>query len=386
MTGGNRMKSIIVKLIVLASFVLSFVACNDTMGDTDTRLSDVKNLIEPVSGRSVVLEPSASAELYFEWDYVAVKEGGTAVYQIAFDKSDGDFSSPVYVLYADNNGLKNSVSVSHKQLNTIAGMAGIAPSETGVIKWAVFSSKGLKAIKSGQENTLSVTRLAGFEDIPVDVFVTGEASEGGTDLSRAHKMKAVANGEFEVYTKLTAGKPFYFTDATSGSPREFYMSDGLIKENGTSTVSTDGIYRITLDFNIGACTYTLVTKITFYFCPDGASLFEIPYEGYGVFSAKGQTVTFKQESWGRDERYKFRMFIKENGGAGEEKEVEWGTLNSTDSRPNATSPESYYYLKLIDAITQWDNKWKLMADFDGVPADYTVYLNADGPYTHTISK
>jgi len=36
--------------------------------------------------------------------------------------------------------------------------------------------------------------------------------------------------------------------------------------------------------------------------------------------------------------------------------------------------------------TQWDNKWKLMSDFDGVPADYTVYLQADKPYTHSISK
>ncbi|MDR0572579.1 MAG: SusE domain-containing protein [Tannerella sp.] len=386
MIGDSRMKSTGIRLTIIAFFVLSFVACNDNMGETDTRLSDVKTLIEPLSGRSIALETSASAEIYFEWDYADVNEGGVAVYQIAFDKVDGDFSVPFYRMSSDNNGFNNNVKITHKQMNKIAGMAGIKASDTGTFKWTVFSSKGTKAVKSGQENTITITRLAGFEDLPIDVYVTGEGSEGGTDLSKAHKMKAVAGGDFEVYTKLAGGEPFYFTDGITGSPRRFYTSEGLVKENGTSTVSTDGIYRITLDFNTGACTYALVTRIMFYFCPDNALLFELPYEGYGIFMAKGRTVTFKQESWGRDERYKFRMFMKENGGVGEEKEYEWGTQNSTDSRPTSTSPESYYYLRLINATSQWNDKWKLMADFDGVAANYTVYLQADGPYTHSITK
>lgn len=373
-------------IFFMAVCMLSLAACGDNMGETDRRLSDVKALVEPVAGKSVVLEPAASAEIYFEWDYAGVKEGGTAVYRIAFDRTEGDFSSPIYVMSSDNNGFNNSVKITHKQMNRIAGMAGIKASETGTLKWTVFSSKGTNAVRSAQENALTVTRLAGFEDLPIDVYVTGEASEGGTDLSKAHRMKAVAGGEFEVYTKLAGGRPFRFTDGIAGSPREFYTSDGLIKENGTSTVPADGIYRVTLDFNTGASTYTLVTRIMFYFCPDNAQLFELPYEGYGIFRARNQTVTFKQESWGRDERYKFRMFVKENAGAGEEKEWEWATLNSTDSRPVPTSPESYYYLRLLNTTSQWDNKWKLMADFDGVPADYTIYLQADAPYTHSITK
>jgi hypothetical protein len=370
----------------MAALVCSLAACGNNMGETDARLADVKTLVEPAAGRSIILEPAASAEIYFEWDYANVNDGGTAVYQIAFDRADGDFSAPVFVMSSDNNGFSNSAKVTHKQMNRIAGMAGIKASDTGTLKWTVFSSKGTKAVKSAQENALSITRLAGFEDLPIDVYVTGEASEGGADLSKAHKMKAVAGGDFEVYTRLAGGKPFYFTDGIAGSPREFYTSDGLVKENGTSTVAADGIYRITLDFNTGACTYALVTRIMFYFSPDGERLFELPYEGNGIFRARSQTVTFKQESWGRDERYKFRMFMKDNAGAGEEKEYEWATLNSTDSRPVPTSPESYYYLRLLNTTSQWDDKWKLMADFDGVPADYTIYLQADAPYTHSISK
>lgn len=380
------MKTIWIKLACVISLALAFSSCNESMGDTDSRLADVKSLIEPTNGKSVVLEASASASVYFEWDYANFDEGGTSVYQIAFDKVDGDFSNPVYMIVSDNNGLYNHVSVSHKIMNKIAGLAGFGPSETGTLKWTVFSSKGTTAVKAGQENTISVTRLAGFADVPVDVYVTGEASEGGTDLSKAHKMKAIAGGEFEVYTKLTAGKPFSFVDKTTGTPKVYYTANGLVKEDGTSTVATDGVYRVTLDFNTGASTYTLVTRIGFYFCPTGSILFDLPYVGYGVFKATRQTVTFHQESWGRDERYKFRMFVKENGGTGEEKELEWATLNQTDSRPTASSPDSYYYLQLLTNLSQWDNKWKLMGDFDGVPADYTLYLTADQPYTHTITK
>jgi hypothetical protein len=380
------MNKIGVNISIIVTLVsLIFVSCNDSMGDPDARLSEVKTLIEPADGKTIALEPSASASVYFEWDYVKAEESGTAIYQIAFDTQDGDFSNPVYVMYSDNNGYCNHVSLTHKLLNKIAGMAGIMPSETGTLKWTVFSIKGTKMMKADQSNTLTVTRLAGFADLPVDVYITGEASEGGTDLAKAQKMKVVSNGTFEVYTKVLENKPFYFTDGITGTPRQFYTSNGLVKENGTTTLSIGGVYRIILDFNTGAATYTLVEKIGFFFCPSNAVLFELPYIGNGVFKATKQTVTFKQESWGRDERYKFRMFVRENGGQGELKELEWGTLNQTDSRPTATSPESYYYMQLVTP-TRWDNKWKLMGDFDGVPADYTVYLQAEKPYTHSISK
>lgn len=380
------MNKICINLSIIATLLsMIFVSCNDSMGDPDTRLSEVKTLIEPADGKAIVLEPSASASVYFEWDYVKAEESGTAIYQIAFDKQDGDFSSPVYVMYADNNGYYNHVTITHKLLNKIAGMAGIMPSETGTLKWTVFSIKGTKMMKADQSNTLTVTRLAGFADFPVDVYITGEASEGGTDLAKAQKMKVVSNGTFEVYTKVLANKPFYFTDGISGTPRQFYTSNGLVKENGTTTITNDGVYRITLDFNTGAATYTLVEKIGFFFCPSNTILFELPYIGNGIFKATKQTVTFKQESWGRDQRYKFRMFVRENEGQSDSEEWEWGTLNQTDSPPTATSPESYYYMQLVTP-TQWDNKWKLMSDFDGIPADYTVYLQADKPYTHSISK
>jgi hypothetical protein len=375
------------KLIILISLVVS-TACKEEMGKLNSQLSAVQSLVEPADAKSVVLQPAASSSLYFEWQASKVEDSGTALYQIAFDKTTGDFSNPVYVAYSDNNGYQNFVNISHKQMNKIAKMVGIGPSATGTFKWTIFSSKGLQSVKAAKENAITITRLAGFDDvdIPVDLYVTGEGSEGGTDLSKAQMMKAISTGDFEVYTKLSAGKPFYFVDATKGTPNQFSTDNGLVMKEGTSTVAADGVYCITLDFTTGACTYTLVTRIGFYFSPSGAILFDLPYIGNGVFQAKNQIVTFKQESWGRDQRYKFRMFVKENGGAAAEKELEWATLNQTDSPPNASSPASYYYLVLLTNLSQWDNKWKLMSDFDGNPATYTVYLQAAQPYTHSVAK
>ena len=381
------MKTISNKLIILSSFVLViFTACKEEMGKINSQLSPVQTLVEPANAKTVVLQPSASASLYFEWKPCKVEDSGTALYQIAFDKASGNFSNPVFVANSDNNGYQSFVNITHKQMNKIAGMMGIGPSETGTFKWTVFSTKGLQNMKAAQENTIAITRLAGFDDLPVDVYVTGDGSENGNDLSKAHKMKSLGEGAFEAYTKLTAGKPFYFTDGITGTPRKFYTANGLVKQDGTSTVATNGVYAITLDFTTGACTYTLVTRLGFYFSPSGAILFDLPYAGNGVFQAKNQTVTFSQESWGRDQRYKFRMFVKENGGTGAEKEFEWGTLNQTDSPPSTSSPLSYYYLALLTNLTQWDNKWKLMSDFDGASATYTVYLQANQPYTHSVTK
>ncbi|MCD8193061.1 MAG: SusE domain-containing protein [Tannerellaceae bacterium] len=375
------MKALFIKTTCLFAFALFMVNCSDHMGDTDKRIAPVNKLVEPLDGTHIELESSFNASSYFEWEFANPKEAGTVRYQLAFDKPDGDFSDPLFIMDSDNNGYLNYATVSHKQLNAIAAMAGYSSSATGNIKWAVLASKGLNSEKSTQENTLTITRLAGFDVLPIDVWITGEASEGGTDLSKATKMKSVAVGEFEAYTYLKAGQPFTFIDKKDGSGRSFYNSDGLILEDGTCTVPTDGVYRLVLDFNIGGSTTTLLTRVGFFFCPANEILFDLDYMGNGVYQATDKTVTF-QDGW--DERYKFRVFMKENEGTGNEVEWEFCTLIGTDERPYNESPDSYYYVTLLESTSQWDDKWKLMEKFNGVPATYTLYLQADQPYTHTV--
>lgn len=377
------MKTILLNLSILIAVLFAFTGCSKDEDLKDTRVTAVKTLYEPTDGKSIVLQSSASASLYFEWEPAKAEDSGMVLYEIAFDKEGGDFSNPVYRMASDNTGGYNHATITHKQLNKIAGMAGIESAETGKLIWTVFSSKGINDIIAEESRTLEITRLSGFADVPVDVFVTGEASEGGTDLSKARMMKATANGEFEVYTKLTAGKSYYFTDAKVGTPRKFYVENNLLKEGTTSiTVAKTGVYRINLDFNVGSAVYTEITDFQLFFCPTNSFLFSCDYTENGIFKATSKPIEFKQEGWGRDERYKFKMTTINV--AGETVEEWWGTPN-TDSRPNSSSPASYYYLYPVND-SQWDGKFKFAGEMDMALVDVTAYFNADGEYTHSVVK
>lgn len=377
------MKTILLNLSILIAVLFAFTGCSKDEDLKDTRVTAVKTLYEPTDGKSIVLQSSASASLYFEWEPAKAEDSGMVLYEIAFDKEGGDFSNPVYRMASDNTGGYNHATITHKQLNKIAGMAGIESAETGKLIWTVFSSKGINDIIAEESRTLEITRLSGFADVPVDVFVTGEASEGGTDLSKARMMKATANGEFEVYTKLTAGKSYYFTDAKVGTPRKFYVENNLLKEGTTSiTVAKTGVYRINLDFNVGSAVYTEITDFQLFFCPTNSFLFSCDYTENGIFKATSKPIEFKQEGWGRDERYKFKMTTI--NAAGETVEEWWGTPN-TDSRPNSSSPASYYYLYPVND-SQWDGKFKFAGEMDMALVDVTAYFNADGEYTHSVVK
>jgi hypothetical protein len=409
------MKAIVKISVILISLVLGFASCGDE-NDGDTRLVAVGSLLEPADAKDVVLE--ATGSIYFEWE--PCKDVGMVLYQVGFDKADGDFSNPVYLMYSDNNGGKPSASITYKQINKIAGMAGIPIAQAGTLKWAVFSIKGINSVQSAQVRTINLTRLAGFEEVPVDIFVTGEGSEGGNDLSKAQQMKATAIGEFEVYTKLEAGKGYYFTSAKIEGGRNFYIQDGVLGESGetvtTMTVEKTSVYRINLDFNLGASSYTEVVSFWLYFCPTfekpkigGSELFELPYRGYGIFKAENQPITFFQESWGGDERYKFHMYVVK----GEEKVLEtWGTKNDTDGRPTTpTDPPLYFFMEYIPnrpAVADWDSqwynprddanydagdgdyfqwnkKWKFHGDMDGAIVNVTAFFQL-GDYTHAVEK
>ncbi|RHJ92928.1 SusE domain-containing protein [Parabacteroides bouchesdurhonensis] len=371
------MKVILIKLTIIASFILAFIACNDNGEVRDTGVTAVKTLYEPDNEKAVVLQSSASATLYFEWEPARAEDSGSVLYEVAFDKADGNFSDPVYIATADNNGGTNHATISHKQLNRIAAMAGIESAEQGTLKWTVFSSKGINPVKAEQERTLTLTRLAGFADIPTDLFITGEGTEVGADLANALSMKKISEGEFEIYTKLTEGKPFQFVSAVTGTPTEFSLNGEKIVEGGTSTVSKTGIYKYYLDFNIGSFTMKEVTKVSLYLNWSQMKI-ELPYKALGVWEVTNYEITGLSGNDDSDDRYKFRMESSDG-------ETEWRAINN-DSKP--TGNEAYYYMVEKTDVEQWTNNqvWKnpSTTGWSGKTYDITFSLNAAAPYTHNL--
>lgn len=381
------MKATLNKIWILLSVIFTMSACGtDDMNFKDATVTAVQSLYEPANNKAVKLVSSASASLYFEWEAVRTEDSGAALYEVLFDEEGGDFSNPIYTITSDNNGYTNAATITHKIMNKVAAMAGIEPGSQGSVIWTVASSRGINKVLASESRVLTITSLNGFTDIPDEVFITGDGSETGTTLADAIPFKLTAQGEFEIYTKLESGKTYNFVDRTSGTPRVFYTEDNAVlkeDENGKITASKTAIYRISLDFNVSTITYTEITSLGVFFCPSNTVIWNLDYKGKGIWTGSGK-IEFKQEDWGRDERYKFQMETVSNGSNVTE---QLGTLNGTDSQPTASSDESYYYIKLLQegSVNQWDNKWKFMSTLDGTTPTISVIMQGDKPYTHTIN-
>lgn len=374
------MKTIVSHIFIAFSLILFIAGCKkNEMEYKDPRVSPVDALYAPLENQQLTLSSDQGASLLFQWAPSHAQDGQLVSYEVAFYK-ESNLETPVYRIVSELGGKELYASISHLDINRACSAAGIPTGETGTIYWTVVSWRGLSSATCPQKNKLTVKRLEGFESIPDEVYVTGEASETGADLSKALPMKRTENGKFEIYTQLKKGGGFKFTDRKTSDPVSYYInaSNKLAEANNDelSTVDETAVYRITLDFTNKAVTSLKITKMGVFFCPENKVILDLAYQGAGVWSGTG-VINFRQEGWGRDERYKFQLETS----AGTK---QLGTLNGTDSRPTASSPASYYYVKLLDQNSQWDDKWKFATEVDGANTTVTLSMKADGAYTHTV--
>ena len=370
-----KLFSIEYMLLTLGAALLA--ACSSDGEVRDLQVTAVQSIYEPADAKSVVLQSSSSASLYFEWEPSLAEDGGAVLYEVVFDKTDGDFSDPLAIIASDNNGAMNHATISHKTLNQIAASAGVESAETGTLKWTVYASKGIFPVKAQEDRTLTITRLAGFAEVPAQLYITGEATEVGGELSKAMQMKKVADGEFEIYMQLTAGQSFQFVSSNAGTPTTYSLQGEKLVEGGTTTVSETGIYRYYVDFNAGSFTSKQVTKVSLFLNWSQREI-ELAYQGLGVWAVSDYKIEGLSGGDNDDDRYKFRM----QSTAGE---TEWRAINN-DSKP--TGNESYYYMVEKSNVEQWTNNeiWKNPATdgWSGKTYDVTFSLNPSGEYTHNL--
>ena len=371
------MKLFSIKYMLLTLGAALLAACSSDGEVRDLQVTAVQSIYEPADAKSVVLQSSSSASLYFEWEPSLAEDGGAVLYEVVFDKTDGDFSDPLAIIASDNNGAMNHATISHKTLNQIAASAGVESAETGTLKWTVYASKGIFPVKAQEDRTLTITRLAGFAEVPAQLYITGEATEVGGELSKAMQMKKVADGEFEIYMQLTAGQSFQFVSSNAGTPATYSLQGEKLVEGGTTTVSETGIYRYYVDFNAGSFTSKQVTKVSLFLNWSQREI-ELAYQGLGVWAVSDYTIEGLSGGDNDDDRYKFRM----QSTAGE---TEWRAINN-DSKP--TGNESYYYMVEKSNVEQWTNNeiWKNPATdgWSGKTYDVTFSLNPSGEYTHNL--
>jgi hypothetical protein len=361
--------------------LLLFSGCkkNDSV---NTKVSQVAAFFSPDDNKTIDLSTTASA--MFEWDAALAADGGLVLYSLAFDKEGGDFSKPVYTMASDGNGLYNKATLTKEILNKVAKLAGVLPLGTGKFSWTVYSSKGVNRVKAAITRKVTITRALGVDNPPAAVYITGAATEGGTDLSKALKFKQTGDGKYELYTSLAAGT-YHFVSGTTGTPDVFYTDvDGkTIRQGAGETTVTGGTkaYRIRLDFNVVSVQKSEIKELGLWFAPNNTIQFTLNYTGGGVWKALSQPIVFKQESWGRDERYKFRMQI--NDGTADSYEW-WGSKNGDNNRPDASTPLSFWDLYPVDG-SQWNNCFKFAGAADNHNCDVNMYYTADkANYTHEV--
>ncbi|RYE22256.1 MAG: hypothetical protein EOP51_13730, partial [Sphingobacteriales bacterium] len=192
--------------ILIAGIIASvFAGCKKDKTLQNSNVTAVTNLFAPENNKFLKLDPPAGT-IAFEWEQAKSQDNGFVLYEVAFDKENGDFSKPVFTISSDRNGLLNKLTIAYKDLNKIAQLAGIEALATGKLKWTVMASKGINVKIGTESRIIEVERSAGFSEIPADLFITGTATEGGGNIADARHFKQTAAGVFEIYTKLKAGE------------------------------------------------------------------------------------------------------------------------------------------------------------------------------------
>ncbi|MCG2461677.1 SusE domain-containing protein [Flavobacteriaceae bacterium F89] len=372
------MKTTYIKLLAIVG-VLLFSGCSDYDTITNTKVSPVDALYSPEKNKFFNLGAQSSA--LFEWQAAKAEDNGAVLYDVAFDKPDGDFSNPIYVLPSDGKGFQNTLNLSFTDLNKIAEMAGIETKSNGKLKWTVLSSKGLDVQPSAASSIIEVERPGGYPT-PDELFLTGTGTEGGDDIANAVPLKKTGATSFEVYTSLKPGD-YHFVTRKANNADSYYINGSDLETDGKTTYNGDEkVYRMKLDFSDGSVTMATVEKIELWFPPLGDYLFDFAYVGNGTWKSANKHIEFKQESWGRDERYKFKFTLEKDGDSVEE----WyGSVNADNQRPDANTAESYWYMVPV-SDDFWSNSFKFDGAVDNNNVDIDIIFNITVPeYTHKIT-
>jgi hypothetical protein len=119
-----------------------------------------------------------------------------------------------------------------------------------------------------------------------------------------------------------------------------------------------------------------------WFSPKKQVIVALSYVGNGIWKVENTPIEFFQESWGRDERYKFRLTVKE-GDAPETTEF-MGSSKADNQRADANTPPEYFYLLPVNN-SDYDFTYKFPSAADRANVDITVTLSPGAPnYLHEV--
>lgn len=372
-----KLRSVLLLLIIVAA-----ASCKKDVKTLNLNLNPVSSLTLPADQAAVTLVPvppagTQLASVAFSWAATSAEDGQLVLYEIVFDKESGDFSNPVYKSVSDNGGVNTQITLTHQDLAKIADAGGIGPSSTGKLKWTVIASKATNKKTASVSRIIQLTRPAGFTTLPATLYLTGTATEGGSDVTKAIALKKTAAGAFELYSSLAAGS-YQLSETNTAAGRKFYIDNtGVIKEGTTATTvtGTTKVYRLRYDFNVATSQTAEITDIGIFQSGPNNEIGHLAYTGNSTWASPVIPIVFFQFTGFRDERYKFIFHLS----SGNEY---YGSTNANNNGPIG-QPAPYFYLVPVNN-SQFDYTYKLPPASDNHHAQITVLLQAANPYTHNV--
>lgn len=151
-----------------------------------------------------------------------------------------------------------------------------------------FSNEvGQESDDDDQDNTIG--------DTPEQLYLSGTATENGSDISNALLMNRLPNADgtaseiFELFTSLTGGETYNFFEENIADATSYTVNGGVLEfgDEGIS-VADSGVYRITVNFNNASVSLFEISNwsIVGNVIPDGWNG-DVPleYQGNGVFQS-----------------------------------------------------------------------------------------------------
>ncbi|RYE19156.1 MAG: hypothetical protein EOP51_20485, partial [Sphingobacteriales bacterium] len=217
------MKNILLYCSMAILAMLAVTSCKKDVRSLNSNIGAVNTLNLPEDAANVDLKDPSVTAVQFTWEPATTEDGGVILYEIAFAKESGDFSAPIYKAVSDGAGIQPRVTITNKELLKIAGLSGIEALSSGKVKWTVTASKGTNKKLATASRMLELERPAGFAEIPANLFITGSATEGGDDVTKAIPLSKKEEGVFEMYTSLKAGT-YWFTDQQTAGGKKYYVA------------------------------------------------------------------------------------------------------------------------------------------------------------------
>lgn len=391
------MKKIYTRLFSLIA-ILILGSCTDNY-DLKTGFDAPTTLVSPQENQLIAIDLENGTPTVFEWTKANSYYGGVVLYEVLFDKENGDFSNPIYKIVSNGGGGDNWLSLTPKQLIVLAKNANISIDAEGMVKWKVVASQGGERKATQEIRTLKLKRPAGIAEIPTELYIYGTGFEAQT-IDNAMKFKKTEDGVFEIFASVKNSEINLCNSLSDNKVYYKLNNDKKLIESetasGTVINGTGKAYRIVVDFNLLTIKTTEIQSIqmmrTWQY-----NLGDLTYIGNHKFEVKNIALPFYHD-WGYPEE-RYRFWVTTNDGL----EI-WGSYQNDQMNgsnipgliafgnpPDGNQPATYYNVYNLADIPSpgqsqdWTGMYKLPKGSENKHANVIIDLSPNADYKHSIT-